>query len=834
MPHGLKQAWLTSILMEKMHYDDRASNPLSKNTSTSQTRRDYSLQRSQTYDKVFRDTGYQGHFWWYEYYYWYLDTWVARYAGLRSLVTWPNGLPSSQTYLLWRISTSTQQRSDAIARLPLCYSLENHLRKQHSLFDAEQLDLFASLGTTTATTAAHPSDDRTTLEAFLELNDTFCGSAPAHSAGDSFPNTSAGAFSDVSTAVSGHLSTQSDDHTSWTSTNSLFDPEQSSSSNDTGHSQFADCWEEAITKCKRLQFILHGLRSSNGPITLQPRDEPLRPLIERFVELEHQARPSAPAVTPNWAVGPDLSIHAVRRLLPPQRTCDRLLDAYFTTFESVLRILHIPDFRHDYRQFWGGSPSHCPPDLEQAFLCKFVICIALGAFVCPSLDAAVVGVVEQQRQEGSNLREQAKEWVAYGKQWLAREMMTGSQADTSTAQVVCLLALSRHTGPINAASTSSLWSPGDHDLTRVAMQMGLHRDPTILRSDMPAREVELRRRLWATMLELSLQLSLDHGLPAPISPESYDCAPPSEFTDDEATSADADPALSASLTSFFVDYGLPRTNPLVILARTQRLRLRILHLVHSPGASKAYEGTHQLSAELRAVYCAEIQRFLSFQKKPSVFQLKLLDAFTLPFVLAPHAKFAASATTNPAYYFSRRVRMEVSMLLLASQLPGPTAPDNGLGAVIPDADSMTLLATSTTISTGASATSTTSDALTALRIYCQGHLATLQWHAILALCLDMISELEDSFFPAVNGASWLQLQETIQAYITVLEQRVRNSAGANSAREFLFCSCAEAYIGAMMRGDTEIDQIIASAGYSALTLCCEIMEQGFQQRRAVV
>ncbi|PTB61701.1 hypothetical protein BBK36DRAFT_1173228 [Trichoderma citrinoviride] len=512
-----------------------------------------------------------------------------------------------------------------------------------------------------------------------------------------------------------------------------------------------------------------------------------------------------------------------------------LLDAYLTTYESVLRILHVPGFRHDYRRFWAGSPSNCPPDLDQVFLCKLVICIALGAFVCPDLDAAV-DAPPDQRQDGSSLREQAKQWVAYGKQWLARKIMAGSRADTNTAQVICLLALSRHTGPINTASTGSLWSPGDHDLTRVAMQMGLHRDPTTVDPDMPAREVELRRRLWATMLELSLQLSLDHGLPAPISPESYDCAPPSEFADDDTTGAEADPGSSASLTSFFMDYGLPRTNPLVILAQTQRLRLQILHVVHSPGAAKSFEDTHRLSAELRAVYCAGIQRLLTLQKKPTVFQLKLLDAFTLPFVLAPHAKFAASSTANPAYYFSRRVRMEVSMLLLASQLPGSTAappPTSGLDEAIPTADSMTAMAANSTSSTGASAASAASDALTALRIYGQGHFATLQWHAILALCLDMISELEDSFFPAVNGASWRQLQGTIQAYVTVLERRVRTSAGATSAREFLFCSCAEAYIGAMMRGDRETDQVIASAGYSALTLCCDIMEQGLQKRRIV-
>ncbi|KAL7947124.1 hypothetical protein V8C42DRAFT_319703 [Trichoderma barbatum] len=711
--------------------------------------------------------------------------------------------------------------------------------KQHSLFQATNsghLDLF-SLETTTAT-ATHLRDEvGENLATYLILDDTLPRSATTHSASDPFPDTSTVAFSDASATVSRQLSTQSDDHTSWSSANSILDPELRSSTNDTAQAQFANCWQEAIIKCERLQFVLHGLRSSNGPIPLQSRHEPLRPFIDKFVKLERQSKASkhsAPSLALTWSVNPDLPTNAARKLLPPQRTCDMLLDAYLATFESVLRILHVPTFLHDYRRYWASSPAACQPDQEEIFLCKLMICIALGAFVCPELNAASETGSEQQH-DGSYLREQAKAWIAYGKQWLARKIIAGSRADLNTAQIICLLALSRYTGPVNTASTGSLWSPGDHDLTRVAIQMGLHRDPTTVDPDMSAPEAELRRQLWATMLELSLQLCLDHGLPAPISPESYDCASPSDFADEDANNAEADSASSSSVTSYFLDYSLTRTNPLVILARTQRLRLQILHVVHSPGAAKVLEDTHRLAAELKAVYSTELQRLLSLQKKPTDFQLKLLDVFTLPFVLAPHAKFAAYSTTNPAYYFSRKVRMEVSALLLANHSLGPTItlpPASGLEEVIAGADGIQVLASNSTAS-ASPATSPASNALEVLRIHGQGHFATLQWHAILALCLDTISELEESFFSAVNGASWRQLRETIQTYVTVLERRVRTSGGATSAREFLFCSCAEAYIGAMLRGDREVDHAIGSTGYAALTLCCEILEQGLNKRRGV-
>ncbi|UKZ64037.1 uncharacterized protein TrAtP1_005258 [Trichoderma atroviride] len=401
-------------------------------------------------------------------------------------------------------------------------------------------------------TTAHLRDDVGDLATYLGLDDAHSRVAPSQSTRVSFPDASASNFSDASTAVSRQLSTPSEDHTSWSSANSIFDPEpQQQTPSVATHGRIATCWEEAMNKCERLQFVLHGLRNKRGPIQLQSKHEPLRPLMDKFVKLERQVRASkhsAPSLSLNWTATPELPNYAVKKLLPPQRICDILLDAYLGTFESVLRILHVPSFLRDYGRFWAGSSSTWSPEIEELFLCKLVICIALGAFVNPELDTADK-TVSEQTQDGIYWRDQAKTWIAYGRQWLARKAIAGSRADLNTAQIICLLALSRYTGPVNATSTGSLWSPGDHDLTRLAIQLGLHRDPATIDPDMPATEIEVRRRLWATMLELSLQLCLDHELPAPISPETYDCAPPSDLADEDASTSDADSAPSSYLNS---------------------------------------------------------------------------------------------------------------------------------------------------------------------------------------------------------------------------------------------------------------------------------------------
>lgn len=62
---------------------------------------------------------------------------------------------------------------------------------------------------------------------------------------------------------------------------------------------------------------------------------------------------------------------------------------------------------------------------------------------------------------------------------------------------------------------------------------GFHRDPGVLGSRCSVFEGEMRRRLWATVLELELQASVDKGTPSMLSHLQYDCAAPCNIHDDD-------------------------------------------------------------------------------------------------------------------------------------------------------------------------------------------------------------------------------------------------------------------------------------------------------------
>ncbi|KAJ9503383.1 hypothetical protein H2202_001537 [Exophiala xenobiotica] len=96
------------------------------------------------------------------------------------------------------------------------------------------------------------------------------------------------------------------------------------------------------------------------------------------------------------------------------------------------------------------------------------------------------------------------------------------------------------------------------------MQMGLHRDPKHFKK-MGVLEGELRRRLWATILELDVQAALDAGVPPTLSLDDFDTEAPSNVNDkdiDEQTEAlqehPATTTTDSSLQRFLIQSLRPR------------------------------------------------------------------------------------------------------------------------------------------------------------------------------------------------------------------------------------------------------------------------------------
>ena len=196
--------------------------------------------------------------------------------------------------------------------------------------------------------------------------------------------------------------------------------------------------------------------------------------------------------------------------MPTRDIADALVDAYFRTGESIYRILHVPSFKEEYKQYWAN-----PASVDISFLLKMLLAMSNGAIFYRGPDAA-------------HIIAQAKKWVFAGQHWLSQAPSEKSRLTLSGLQVHCLLILARQAhGMVGDLAWISMGS-----LLRAAQMMGLDRDSSYIPNVKPLH-AELRRRLWFTILELNLHLSLDMGKRAEIRSDDWDTLPSSNLNDED-------------------------------------------------------------------------------------------------------------------------------------------------------------------------------------------------------------------------------------------------------------------------------------------------------------
>ncbi|KAE9569238.1 hypothetical protein CGMCC3_g14602 [Colletotrichum fructicola] len=399
--------------------------------------------------------------------------------------------------------------------------------------------------------------------------------------------------------------------------------------------------------CEGLRLLLRVFagQEKEEHVIILPGYETVRPVMDMFAKLERfsqqRQHDRRAAILRRASITP-LTASGVRDMIPSKVRCDVLVEAYSRTFESVMRILDVPVFLREYNDFWE-KPAAKLTTKDEPFACKLLLVVALASCVCLGVGSPTEGESAQQEVSAG--------WIIQVKQWFEQKMLTGAQSQMDMAQILCLLALTRNIQHHPGASASSALCLGYYDPTHIGIRMGLHRESPA-RGIAPAdpRTTELRRRLWATMLELSLQICLDEGLPPPLAPDAYNCEPPSSLADEGIGRSSSQSDSTRSIV-------------LIKLSGTQRLRLRILQLLNNPGADYTFEESHQLAGELSAACNSDLNTLHSMQSKQpqlSDFQVKTLDTLTRPFVLALHGRFATRACSTPAFYFSRQMRMETA------------------------------------------------------------------------------------------------------------------------------------------------------------------------------
>ncbi|RYP62897.1 hypothetical protein DL770_009506 [Monosporascus sp. CRB-9-2] len=304
----------------------------------------------------------------------------------------------------------------------------------------------------------------------------------------------------------------------------------------------------------------------------------------------------------------------------------------------------------------------------------------------------------------------------------------------------------------------------------------------------------MRRRLWNTILELTLQSSLASGGPPFISLDDFDTAPPGNFDDDQIMTDDPIPQPPDHYTQVSIALALRETFP---------QRLAVAKFLNDIASPVAYEKTLQLDAELRAAY-KSLGCILSAYSRsttgsaPSQYEIRVVDFIMHRYLLSLHGPYFGAAFNETVYAFSRKVVVESSLKIWRAAYPVSVQPLKG--AVVPKADELQRLIT---CSSG---------------FYPAGAI-----HAAFLIAVDLRMQLkeDDSLEPIPLRPDLLSvLQESRSWCLQVIE------AGETSVKGYLLMSIIATQIEGLMHGlgEDEIAGLLVKAVENVEEKCMPILK----------
>ena len=329
--------------------------------------------------------------------------------------------------------------------------------------------------------------------------------------------------------------------------------------------------------------------------------------------------------------------------VPSRAVANRLVQAYLRTFQTIFGILHIPLFRRQYEAMWVN-----PTSVSEAFRMTLMLVMCIGSTFCLP-------------QTGVS-RATALQWMHIALTWI-RSANQDSRPTMDNLRTMCLLVIARQ---VQSVSGDMAWLNTGF-LLRIAMHLGLHVDPeSHPSSQLGPLEIELQRRLWATLVELELQFSMDCGALPGLSGDDYSCAIPLNVDDAtlEAIDASGGPVVVKPIDQ------LTQSSMQILLMQTTPIRLKVARFINHVQRQHPFDDALALSSELLGALktCSDLISSYSMSSTPPMpFQIKLFDILVQRFMLSLHQSFAIQALSNHSFYYSRKMCLETS-LLLSSQV----------------------------------------------------------------------------------------------------------------------------------------------------------------------
>ncbi|KAH6637281.1 hypothetical protein F5144DRAFT_570122 [Chaetomium tenue] len=198
--------------------------------------------------------------------------------------------------------------------------------------------------------------------------------------------------------------------------------------------------------------------------------------------------------------------------LPPKSAVDRYISRYFNRLDLVHSIIHGPSFLQQYEAFWTNV-SNVP--VVWVGLLFSMICLALLA--SDASDTAH-GDPEHRSLQIDLYREKAVQCLIIGEYTKSGPYVLETVIHYLYIELI-----------LRGDADKDIWFLFGLEVN-LAMRMGYHRDPSHFPGISPLQS-EIRRRLWATVLQGDMLISTQMGMPRMISDRIWDTAEPRNLSD---------------------------------------------------------------------------------------------------------------------------------------------------------------------------------------------------------------------------------------------------------------------------------------------------------------
>lgn len=489
----------------------------------------------------------------------------------------------------------------------------------------------------------------------------------------------------------------------------------------------------------------------------------VREVLEKCKRMARAAKAERPM---KWHMNPNFKDY-----IPPRELADKLVNNYLRTCESLYRILHIPTFKRDYEDYWQD-----PEGASTTIAVTMLLVMAIGTCF-------------HQEEGNDELRSMAQQWVYSAQSWTAAPFEK-SRLHLPGIQIHCLLLLARQT---NAVGGDMTWTAAG-TLLRTAFSMGFHRDPKNF-PKIPIFIAQMRRRIWATVLEMTIQTALATGMPPLVTPDDFDTQPPANIDDDDL-SPDMTIVPTAKPIQVFT-----QTSIQIMLVGSQLTRLQIVQVLNNIRSGPTYDEVLFLDKGV-TLACNDASRLIksypASQPRPTSLQCILLDVLVRRFLLHIHNPFSVQSRTDPRYYFSRKVCLEAALAIFCHAGDEDLAPGQDPRIV---------------------------DDYTRLKLVGGGSFKDVVLHAAMIIAMELIVQLEEDITSGLPPSTQTRaarepMYQVVQDTIALTAERIRE--GENNAKAHLFLSAASAQIYAMTNGMRPEEVVPQAAKQSALR-CLELL-----------